>query len=911
MQGLHQSPVKPESIANSITSTLNASVESTIVVEMPKSVPGAASKVPEKQQAEDDEQGEKPEEGEFGPEDEAEELFQWDYEHAFEEITAKETVALAQPLSASFKSTPVPLIQTWSTKVPSISRYARKDNVIEYVRTIRSSPQWSYLQEDPAFTDNDFEGALIPFDDVPVWTTARHQLMSMDENDLDLESSRKRSRDEDGGDYVEGEVEYQPSETSLETVDVGIDAPPNKRQKQNASGGLDDEVMEEARGTTPGSMIVIQNARGGTPCLVNNLHDAWAPEPGERATSPPDPTEQLLASLGVSGDAKPVQQQELPPYTGGGDDVSSRHTSQTPASIRLIQANPAQQHALPPNRNYPSAQGTPSDHNQHMSNAPPSTSMHGNQDHLPFNGGNGHNMNGPINGPPMNNYSNGPSHGYPNGTPVNGPQMSGPQMSGPQTNVHQMNAPVTSAPPVQNPPMSGQPMTGFPNRHVQVKGTSLNAPDMNNGYIAPTVASNQYGPPVNVGYGNVPPVQQPNYQNAPLQNDSYQPNPHYGQPANNTYGTGAPAQGPYVQSGYGPPLNTQYANGPPNNYSQGNPQGPQGPSHGPQYAQNHASAHVAPANTPQGFNQFGQSTPYTAGPQPNGQYPQSQYGPPANQTYGNEPAMNHQPAPQYGAPQPQAQPYINAPQAHNAYGATTQMSPAQYGPAQVPQYQGNGGYQAQSYQNGPTPQYNNGPPANFQPLTGPPNQMPFNNAPPNNVPQRQDSGYYSAGGSYSNGPASNEYQNQNGMPTNQQQAPQLQQAPIGFTGQNGQPQNNQNAQHGFNNENVPQQQHGFLQGTNGGDQSGMGPSPQVNHEPTQLSDQLALQDITNVKSELNILANGENKKIKKPHDSDATLTDLERELLGELEPAPTRRNPARKTAIKKPQPVVEAAYGYD
>lgn len=82
-------------------------------------------------------------------------------------------------------------------------------------------------------------------------------------------------------------------------------------------------------------------------------------------------------------------------------------------------------------------------------------------------------------------------------------------------------------------------------------------------------------------------------------------------------------------------------------------------------------------------------------------------------------------------------------------------------------------------------------------------------------------------------------------------------------------------------------------------------------ESAQPTEQLALQDITNGQSGNLTSPNGEGKKNKKNLDSDATLTDLERELLGELEPTPTRRNPQRKAALKKPQPIVEAAYGYE
>lgn len=68
------------------------------------------------------------EEGEASESDDAEEEFNWELEHIFKEPERAEWVALAQPLSASFKSTPVPLIQAWSTQVPSICRRPEQDS---------------------------------------------------------------------------------------------------------------------------------------------------------------------------------------------------------------------------------------------------------------------------------------------------------------------------------------------------------------------------------------------------------------------------------------------------------------------------------------------------------------------------------------------------------------------------------------------------------------------------------------------------------------------------------------------------------------------------------------------------------------------------------------------------------------
>ncbi|CCU74726.1 hypothetical protein BGHDH14_bgh05521 [Blumeria hordei DH14] len=103
-----------------------------------------------------------------------EDSWEWEYENIFKDPPIAETVALAQPLAVAFKSTPVPLMQPCSKLGASISRYARKDNLKEFTRSIRSTPQWSYMQEDPAFSDTCLDGQLIPLDQIHTWTASRH-----------------------------------------------------------------------------------------------------------------------------------------------------------------------------------------------------------------------------------------------------------------------------------------------------------------------------------------------------------------------------------------------------------------------------------------------------------------------------------------------------------------------------------------------------------------------------------------------------------------------------------------------------------------------------------------------------------------------------------------------------------------
>jgi hypothetical protein len=799
----HQGPAQSQNVSSlnaeaaSVQSTPHVVDESGTVIEANavKQDPLSSSEI----QGNFIEQEEKPEEGEIGPEDDVEEEFQWDFEHAFEEIKPKETVALAQPLSASFKSTPVPLIQAWSIKVPSISRYARKDNLNEYVRPIRSSPQWSYLQEDPAFSDADLEGELIPFDDVPAWMAARHGITSSYEAEDEWEMSRKHPRDENEENLQDEEYYIDDQNPHEVAEEPEVEGPRTKRQKQEDSKQVDgEEVMEEARSeSTPETLVVIANARGGTPCLANVEDEAWAPEPGERATSPPDPTEALLASLGVSGDAKPVKQNSLPPYMAGVEENPSPRSG--PASHTPIAS-------------------------QSSTTFPPADIQ-------------------PNNDTPMNND-------YPT---ANDPP---PNQSQQMTNGSSMNAP-----PMNVPPMSGQPMN---------QGPPGNATQVSTDYLQQGQPPASYGPPVVTGYGNGHPMQAP-YQNGPLVNPAYPPNPQYGSPTNNGYGNGPP----YAQPPYGPPSNIPYTNGPPNNYSQGPPQ--YGPPRNPSYGS------APPYNGPPqpGYNQFGAPAPYH-----NASYSQPQYGPPAIQQYGSAPPVNYHQAPQYG--QPRNASHGNAQQMPGNYGANTQMSPVQYNPPHSQQYPSNA-YPNQQYGNGPVPQFGN---ANSQ---YPPAQMPLGNIANGSFPPRQDSGYASARGSYSNGPSPNGFNNPNGAP------PQAQQDKIGLA-QGPEEFNTQNAAH-------LQAQHTQYGEPSNCSQNGPVPSPQQENTSSQQSlpsdqEQNTSGDAPPDSSEKELDSKKKRKK------KDTTLTDLEKELLGELDSTSTRKNPTRKAATKKPQPVVEAAYKY-
>jgi len=508
-------------------------------------------------------------------EEDDDEQFDWDFKYIFKEPERKETVALAQPLSANFKSTPVPLVQAWSIHIPSISRYARKDNLKEFVRSIRSAPQWSFLQEDPGFSDATLDGPLIPLSEVPAWTAARHKKNVTPEPKLepeleneDVPESRKRLRSEEP---EEGQIDEQDdvdNPVALEASEIEVEGPPVKRQKNEESEAQLDEIMETAGARTP----VLGSGRDGTPCLATD-DDAWAPQPGECATSPVDPTEALLASLGVSGSPKPVKQESLPPYlTPNEDNQSPQKQSQTPVGN--------QQSPNGPSPNVPQSNGPPMNNGNAYANTPQSKPQWS-----------------PPNAP------------YANGLPANPPFANG--QYGPSTNVPYANAPPPYVAPVN--PQYGPPVSapyGPPN------GYSQGPPQ-------------PYGPPRNPSYGSATSYNNPqgypqqyglpaNYQQGP---------PQYGQPPAPYAPPNSFPQGPPQ---YVPQRNPSFGNGPP---VPGPYSGPQ-QSSPVQYGPSQNVPYNTYPNPPQQYGSNGPQGHYENVPQTNAPYPN---GPPVQPPYGNVP----------------------------------------------------------------------------------------------------------------------------------------------------------------------------------------------------------------------------------------------------------------------------------
>lgn len=483
--------------------------------------PKAVVKEEEEEQKED---GEVPEEGEReeeSEEDDEDAILNWEYMAIFLEPARLETVALAQPLSTNFGMTPVPLLDPNSKN--SISRYARKDNLKEFIRPITMAPQWSYIKDDPAFAELDLNCELIPLSDVSAWVTARHgsKIVVDDPSELSRKRSRSRSNSLQQG-FQDGD-KMERDDADLETVvpeqapETHVQGPPSKRIKNELA-----EAEKLAAPTTVHVTSPFNLGRAGTPCLTAE-DDAWAPDPGEVAAKPMSPTEMLLASLGVTGSPKPPKQASPPPVEDTQETPHNTNSGLSPNQAVNQSATQA------PTANFQRGQ-TPSNVN-YGSSQPQAT------------------FTGHPSKPPFANNENRPSQ-Y--GLPANQPYTNGPQPQPqpqpqftPPLNTYQNGAPANTG--------FGNPQ--FPNPQY---GTHVlqqhGPPQYQNG-------NQQYRPPVNTGFGSGPPVNGqygPGPQGPPQYNNNMPPqNVPYNDPQYNQ----APQYNGAPVGPYGHPGNPQFANG--------------------------------------------------------------------------------------------------------------------------------------------------------------------------------------------------------------------------------------------------------------------------------------------------------------------------------------------------------------
>lgn len=514
------------------------------------------------------------EDGELTEEDLHEQEFNWEFKMIFSEQPLTENVRLAQPLSTTWESTPVPLLDSRLNN--SVSRYARKENLKDFIRPIRSQPQWSYLKDDPAFSNSKLEeGPLIPLHEVPAWMAARHGTELPDTDGPSPSRKRARSEEEDEQEDIDNQIKQ---EAATEHLSGTI---PSKRQKNEDTEDENTIIVKTEKIPTgrPGTPTF---GRDGTPSLGTD-DDVWAPQPGEGAVPAPiDPTEALLASLGVSGSPKPIRKssvplpttesaQSTPPYAGAPQSMSP-------------QSNQPISHNMPPQANLPytnPSQGAPRQFNPSYNNSSDSFSPHSHYTNGMSPQGNFH-VNQQYKLPRQNSYGSGMSP--PSNTPTNQPY-----------GMPRQNSYGNSMTPQGNSPHAVQ-QYGMPRQNSYTNDNQQQSVNVYNSHAQGVPLQPQYqpqnqyvSPQGNAPYGTYPQHAIPN--NAPYGNTSYIATPQPYPPLNQYNGVPLQNNASYPQNG-GP--YTQ-VNAPQGNPNYGHP--PYGgPQHGPPVHQSHN-------NNFQGFQQ--------------------------------------------------------------------------------------------------------------------------------------------------------------------------------------------------------------------------------------------------------------------------------------------------------------------
>lgn len=238
-----------------------------------------------------------------------EQQFNWDLQKIFQENKGvRPADPIACPLPALFDQEPILPPAYNATGVTC--KYIRSNNLEVFSRPIRKSLQWALLKSDPAFNTIDFKSYLIPLDEVGQWAAER-QAIAVSQGAYPSAGNTPQSFEQDVDDH---RIDYEQS----------IEPPAGDHMSAAQSGrrfSSSDEPPHGSRSRTPsaGRSSTPNLENPGTPSLGAADDDAWAPQPGESEISQmktpvgdsyprfesSDPTEAILASLGVSGAPKP------------------------------------------------------------------------------------------------------------------------------------------------------------------------------------------------------------------------------------------------------------------------------------------------------------------------------------------------------------------------------------------------------------------------------------------------------------------------------------------------------------------------------------------------------------------------------------------------------------------------------
>ncbi|KAH8808953.1 hypothetical protein F5884DRAFT_882836 [Xylogone sp. PMI_703] len=247
--------------------------------------------------------------------------FDWEFEAIFNEEIHAPAVPIALTLSNVPEEQPLYLGMENSDNI--VSRYIRVDNLEEFKLSIRDTSYWDSVKDDTAFIDISSSQVLIPFEQVQWWMEERHARRAEDE----FGTTQSRMADESTGDTDS----YENNLKRARSPEKQLSNSPKRRRSEREYSPMQ-KVKYENESSPHGyrqpspdvwaSTTPVLN-RSSTPALVAE-DDAWAPQPGEglaSQTTAKDPTEALLASLGVSGEPKPVRDTSVNPLVDPYDNT--------------------------------------------------------------------------------------------------------------------------------------------------------------------------------------------------------------------------------------------------------------------------------------------------------------------------------------------------------------------------------------------------------------------------------------------------------------------------------------------------------------------------------------------------------------------------------------------------------------
>lgn len=277
---------------------------------------------------------------------EADDDYDHDFMYAFKASTFSPCKPIGRPLPSFYSEQPIP--PPAPDAIGPICKYIRPANLDIYIRDIRKSPHWPFVKDDPVFDEIAWDAPTIPLEELIAWVRGREPQDVMQEVNQTQPSvnPRKRSWSEDTQDNTDKQVgdevrDENPRELSAKAI--------SPVSRANGSG-----TPPSGRSSTP------TVGREITPSIDAD-DDAWVPKSSEgecARSAPSDPTEALLASLGVTGSPKPVSEKPLSISTAPIDTDTKISHSHSPLESNITPSALDERKTYRQDSGYSSARGS-------------------------------------------------------------------------------------------------------------------------------------------------------------------------------------------------------------------------------------------------------------------------------------------------------------------------------------------------------------------------------------------------------------------------------------------------------------------------------------------------------------------------------------------------------------------------